>query len=195
MPSFPNRESWLAAVAPIAVEMENLFDFPANVLIAHWATECGWGTKVIGQHNYCGMKWRPRHGTHKVDVMTHEWITLAEAARRRAGGRRLDLTGQSKGNLYEYQMIDTFADFDSMEACARDFVDLLRGGIYAPAWVAYKASNDWRQYVGDYMKLYATANKAALVIQIAEQSNVILAINASDLPDSIDFGVPAKLET
>lgn len=176
MPSFPTRESWLAAVAPVAVAMDQQYGFPANVLVAHWAVECAWGYRVIGGSNHCGMKWRERHGERKVEVTTHEWFTQAEADRQKALGKVLYPTGKRKAEKAEYRMVDAFADYATIEDCGRDFVHLLRTGIYASAWENYRRTDDWHRFVRDYMRHYATANKAELVIQIAEQANVRLAI-------------------
>lgn len=189
---FQNREEWLSAVAPVALKMEPLYQFPPHVLIAHWATECGgksktdgriyWGANVIGNANCCGMKWRPRHGRLKVEVETKEWLTEREKKQLLAQGYVLKPTGQVRGDEHEFALIDAFADYLDLDDCGHDYCKLVTGvygGRYGAAWNRFLTDRDWEALVRGYIPIYATARKVDTVLTIAKQQNVRLALEAA----------------
>lgn len=78
------RVAWLKTLAPYAVAAKK--DWPGmrvSVCLAQAAWETGWGKKVIGGHNYWGIKdlsWNPGC----VEVATHEY----------EGGKRVTQTAK-----------------------------------------------------------------------------------------------------
>lgn len=179
------RNEWLGLVCPIAVRMERLYGFPAQVLVAHWAVECGWGSAIIGKHNYFGMKRARRHQMW-VDVpRTKEWFSDVDLARWRAKnpGRKFELVQTDERppgpGKRLYVVSDQFADYPTLEQAALDYIHLLtcERGPYAQAWLQFRADGDVDSFVRNYIRVYATADKADLVSRIARQRNVIEAVS------------------
>ena len=150
----PERQNRLDAIARISVAIEKEMGLPAQLTIAQWAVESEWGSKPAGRANYYGMKKATRH-EKCCTVTTHETIHGKDVV--------LDLE---------------FADYDSLEASARDYAWLItHGSPYADAWAAFQAKHDLVQFVFDIARRYATGiGYARLATAIAQQSNVLDAI-------------------
>lgn len=196
------RDQWLPLIAPCALKMEQLFGTPAHVMVAHSAVECGWGDAIIGKHNHFGITLAERH---KLSAMapTKEAFTPEEARWWRAkypdrplSDSYIDKDGIKRfygkiGNKTIYKTVRPFADYPTLEDAARDWVSIVtgeRGGqkkvgneviSYQGAWLRYRATNDWKAWCKRYLLVYATAGHADLVVQIAEQRNVMAALEAA----------------
>lgn len=186
-----DRNQWLSLIAPVALKMESLFGTPAHVMVAHSAVECGWGAAIIGQHNHFGITAAERH-TLNVMRPTKEVLSDDEARwwKAKYPGRPLNPVGSLNGKTV-YSTVRPFADYPTLEDGARDWVAIVtgeRGGgkringrliTYQSAWLQFRATSDWKAWAQQYLQIYATAGKADLVIRIAEQRNVINAIEAA----------------
>lgn len=174
-----DRTPWLRSIAKCAVLAERWFGTPATKCIAHAAVESAWGRDSIG-NNHFGMKKVERHAMSR-DVITHEWLTPAEAEVQQKRGKKLvkaEPPGPppSSGEEY-YRLVDTFADYPSMQDSVNDWAWLLsQNPLYFRSWQAFQGSKDPDAWVVGYMKIYATANKALLVNQISRQQNVVQAV-------------------
>lgn len=185
------RDQWLPLIAPVAIKMEQLFGTPAHVMVAHSAVECGWGAAIIGKHNHFGITKADRHALFVMQP-TKEVFTPDEAKwwRAKYPNRPLEPQGELNGKAV-YKTVRPFADFPTLEDAARDWVSIVtgeRGGqkridgqvvSYQGAWLQYRATNDWRAWCNRYLLIYATAGKADLVARIAEQRNVMTALEAA----------------
>ncbi len=190
-----NRDQWLSTIAPCALKMESLFASPprvtfAHVMVGHAAMESGWGARTIGRFNCFGITLAERH-TISVMKPTKEAFTDAQAEfwRKRYPDRPLRATDENGkpygkiGNKTIYATVRPFADFPDLEAAARDWVSIVRGerGTTAlkHAWTRHLATGDWKQWCREYLPVYASAGHVDPVIQIAQQRNVLTALEAA----------------
>lgn len=154
MPNY--RQTRLAEIAAIAVDQEDLTGLPAKLLIAQWAVESNWGAKPVGNANYFGIKKSKRH-TLCCSAQTQEVIN----------GKRQTQTLE-------------FADYPSLLDSCLDYIWLItRGAPYSKAWADYKIDKDFSSFANRVLAIYATAQYGTLALQIANQPNVLAAIEVA----------------
>lgn len=168
-----------AAIAAKRVERNT--GVPAEVLVAQWAIESGWGKKAPG-NNCLGIKIYPDcYG--KQLLSTTEWFTDAErdyflsmGRGRKAELKNPDQPANGKGKR-EYACLDLFATFPSLEACFARRAELFTLRPYRLALEIYLAEGDMERFVRGFGAIYATSpTYADLVLKIINQRNVQLAM-------------------
>jgi flagellum-specific peptidoglycan hydrolase FlgJ len=108
-----------AEIARIAVVLEAQTGCPAQMMIAQWAVESGWGAKPVGIANYLGVKENPRD----PECCTSE---TEEAVDGKRVGEKL-----------------AFADYDSLADSARAYALLItEAGPYQAAWQSYMKTHN-----------------------------------------------------
>jgi flagellar protein FlgJ len=144
----------LAEIARIAVVLEAQTGCPAQLMIAQWAVESGWGARPAGHANYFGVKANCRD-PQSCTVETEEIVN---------------------GKPVEEEL--AFADYDSLADSARDYALLItEGEPYQAAWEQYWRDHDLNALIVAVAAKYATdPGYGALVSLIARQSNVTRAI-------------------
>ncbi len=172
----------LSAFAPAAIAVERETGWPAEVAIAQWAAESGWGEKVTGANNYWGLTAATQPPNHpKAFVPTREVLTLGEFAalprdERDSVTSRVDL-GNGK---YEYHLSRWFASFADLAAGLAAYVALLQkpGGRYFKAWSLYEADRNVDNLCdGIAAAGYASGPGYAVLLQeIAHEDAVINAV-------------------
>ena len=149
------RQARLTQVAAIAVALETKTGCPAQMMIAQWAVESGWGSKPVGRCNYFGIKANSRDPESCV-VETEEVVN---------------------GKVVEENA--AFADYDSLDASCEDYAVLItQGQPYSEAWASYRETGDLNALIVAVAAKYASDPRySELVTLIAHQSNVVKAIN------------------
>ena len=149
-----DRQARLAEVARIAVALERQTQCPAPLMIAQWAVESRWGSKPVGHANYFGMKKNSRD-PESCTIETEEIVD---------------------GKPVEEEL--QFADYDSLEASAQDYAELItQGEPYRAAWTQYLQDHNLDALIDGVAARYASdPNYRQLVTLIAHQANVMLAI-------------------
>ena len=143
----PSQLDRLAAAAQSACLCEQTTGLPAEITVAQWAIESGWGASAPG-NNCFGIKAYP--GCQVQRFPTHEVID-----------------GESKTLTLE------FAAFDSLQACFEKHARLITcGAPYARAWANFAASKDLVSLINEVAPVYATdpgyARKLGAVISMQE---------------------------
>lgn len=158
-----DQKARLSDAAGAAVGCEKTTLCPAELSVAQWAVESGWGQHQPGG-NCFGIKQRTGRGRQLLS--TKEWFTAAQLAAFLAKGDGRTATpvlgpaGQpiTNGALTEYQVQDWFAAYDSLEGCFEDHAHLIVTGTpYAVAWTKYKVDSDLDSFITGVAARYATA--------------------------------------
>jgi flagellar protein FlgJ len=137
----------LSAAAKAACLCEQATGLPAEITVAQWAIESGWGATSPG-NNCFGIKAYP--GCEVQRFPTHEVID----------GERRTLTLE-------------FAAFGSLQACFEKHAHLITcGAPYAHAWANYTTSKDLASLIAEVAPVYASdpgyANKLRAVMSMPE---------------------------
>jgi flagellar protein FlgJ len=137
----------LSAAAESACLCEQTTGLPAEITVAQWAIESGWGAAAPG-NNCFGIKAYP--GCQIQRFPTHEVVD-----------------GESKTLTLE------FAAFDSLQACFEKHARLITcGAPYARAWANFAASKDLVSLINEVAPVYATdpgyADKLREIISMHE---------------------------
>jgi flagellar protein FlgJ len=143
----PSQLERLSASAHSACLCEQTTGLPAEITVAQWAIESGWGAAAPG-NNCFGIKAYP--GCEVQRFPTHEVVD-----------------GESKTLTLE------FAAFDSLQACFEKHARLITcGAPYARAWANFAASKDLVSLINEVAPVYATdpgyARKLSGVISMPE---------------------------
>jgi flagellum-specific peptidoglycan hydrolase FlgJ len=148
----PNQLQGLSAAAQAAVACEKETGLPAEITVAQWALESGWGSAAPG-NNCFGIKAYP--GCQVQSFQTQEVIN----------GERKMLTLE-------------FAAFESLQACFEKHARLLtQGAPYAQAWAQYQQNHDVAALIDGIAPHYATdPHYAAKLHDIAGEREVRTAI-------------------
>ena len=173
-------------IAAMAVKMEKETGVPAQVTVAQWATESGWGKKGIG-NNVFGITKARRHAKSQMSDTTEDitWDQLQKFSPNERSSVRTMEGGEIKGpwdGKMKVRMKREFADFDTMEDAFRDHSRLIssQNGPYKQAFDRYKMTGDVNAFVREMAPTYATdRNYAPTISKIANQDNVIKAISAA----------------
>ena len=143
----PSQLERLSASAHSACLCEQTTGLPAEITVAQWAIESGWGAAAPG-NNCFGIKAYP--GCEVQRFPTHEVVD-----------------GESKTLTLE------FAAFDSLQACFEKHARLITcGAPYARAGANFAASKDLVSLINEVAPVYATdpgyARKLGAVISMQE---------------------------
>jgi murein DD-endopeptidase MepM/ murein hydrolase activator NlpD/flagellum-specific peptidoglycan hydrolase FlgJ len=171
-------------IAEMAKQAEAETGVPAQVQIAQWALESGWGKKSIG-NNVFGMTATNRHQKRQT-VNTTEDMTMQEFARlskqEQATAREIN-GGEFQSNWEgkkKFRVNREFADYDSIKDSFKDHARLLADpkGPYAGAMAEYRKTGDINKYIESISPTYASdRNYGSTVKQIANQNSVVSALN------------------
>jgi flagellar protein FlgJ len=127
----PNQLLRLSAAAQAAVTCEHETGLPAEITVAQWALESGWGASAPG-NNCFGIKAYP--GCKVQSFPTQEVI----------GGERKKLTLP-------------FAAFEDLSCCFDYHARLITGGKpYSQAWAEYRQTHDVLALIAGIAPHYAT---------------------------------------
>lgn len=127
----PSQQQRLQAAANSAVLCEQATGLPAEITVAQWAIESGWGA-ASPANNCFGIKAYP--GCKLQEFPTQEVIA----------GERKTLSLE-------------FAAFDSLHQCFEKHASLITSGkFYARAWANYTASRDLQALITEMAAIYAT---------------------------------------
>jgi flagellum-specific peptidoglycan hydrolase FlgJ len=135
----------LKSVVIAAVGFERSHGYPAEMTVAQFGLEGAWGGAPTGDHNYFGMKARPRHTVSKM-CATHEVLTergiAALPAEERVTIRSKVPTGKTTKSgepFYDVALDCRFASYANLREANMDKVNLIMTAPrYAAAWEAYK---------------------------------------------------------
>lgn len=168
----------LASAASAAVEAEREMECPAELSVAQWAVESGWGTKQPG-NNCFGIKYAARHAKVQL-LMTTEVLRRAEMEPDDVVIQEL-LDGRVR-----VQGKREFAAYDSLHECFADHGKLIVYGVpYRDAWKRYKADGDVEALAIGIAKRYATDPiYANSLVRIMRMPEVQSAIAAARLPEA-----------
>ncbi len=183
----PKQTAALAAFAPAAVAVEKASGFPAEVIIAQWATESAWGEKKTGAFNYWGLTAATTPGAGRAFVPTTEELTSSQfEALPNDEKASLTLSEPLPNGKRRFHLSRWFASFSSLEEGLAAYVALLTNpaGRYWSAWATYKANGGIDRLIqGIAAAGYASGNEgnkyAELLKQIARQSSVQAAVLAA----------------
>jgi flagellar protein FlgJ len=137
----------LSAAAKAACLCEKATGLPAEITVAQWALESGWGASAPG-NNCFGIK--AYDGCQTQTLATKEFID---------------------GAMEERQL--EFAAFDSLAACFECHARLItEGKSYTKAWANYLGSRDLQGLIADLAPIYATdpayADKLRSILAMAQ---------------------------
>lgn len=172
----------LKEIAEAAVEVERTTSYPAEVLIAQWALESGWGKKVSGKNNYFGITYRPLWPDKTKRHTAFDWVVTREVLTKQQIDR-LDkdekariqtATGRHDGK-FDVKLERRFASYPSLADGITDYVKMLTSvERYQPAWKRYLDDSDHLAFLdGIAAAGYATdPNYASTLRVLAQQGNV-----------------------
>lgn len=155
----PSQLERLSAAAQSDCLCERATGLPAEITVAQWAIESGWGAASPG-NNCFGIKAYP--GCEVQRFPTQEVIA----------GERMTLTLE-------------FAAFDSLQACFEKHARLIKcGAPYARAWAHYCASKDLVTLVDEIARVYATdpgyAGKLREIISMREVQSALKFVRSQE---------------
>ena len=138
----------LAAAALAACLCEKATGLPAEITVAQWALESGWGASAPA-NNCFGIK------------------SLSWLRKHRPSPRWSISTGEQERRVLE------FAAFDSIADCFEYHARLItEGKSYAKAWASYLGSRDLQALIADLATIYATdpayADKLRSILAMAQ---------------------------
>lgn len=174
----------LAEATAAAVSAENLTGAPAELLLAQWALESGWGDHSPG-NNCFGVKTYP--GCYGRQLLkTPEWFTDAEAKDflARGDGRTavadpLSTFVTAQGRR-KYACQDWFATFPTLAACFTKRALLFSAGRYKQFGDAYSQDRDLPKLIKGIAPIYATApDYGSTLLKLIGQGNVQAALNVA----------------
>lgn len=149
----------LAALAALAVDGERKTGVPARLIVAAWACESAWGTRVIGRNNCFGIK----------KALRHKLSASANTTEYRNGVKQAEVA--------------KFADYETPAAAIADYCWLISAGTpYKMAWQEYGRSGSVDELMYAIARVYATDPAyGSLLRVIGNQSNVTKAISLARL--------------
>ena len=166
-----NDELRQAVSSAIACEANT--GVPAELLVAQFGLESGWGKHMPGNNCFGIKEYAGAFGRQLLQ--THEWFTEAELARFLAGdaARTAEPTGQSNVLRKEYAVRDWFATFRSLAACFDRRAQLFLAGRYKPFADQYLKDGDAETLIRGIAPIYATApGYADTLLQLVSQKNI-----------------------
>lgn len=173
----------LSDAANAAVGCEKKTQVPAELTLAQWAVESGWGLHSPGNNPF-GIKASTLSDPSSRQLLeTHEWLTNEEREQflSRMPGRTAELVVpvRNNGSRSLYQCQDWFVKFDTLqqafEAHARAVV---YGHPYAKAWQNYISYHSVEGLIRGIAPVYATApGYADLLLKLVNSDRIKDALN------------------
>lgn len=171
----------LRDAARAAVECEAETGVPAELTVAQWALESGWGFHAPG-NNCFGIKGHPSTG--KVQLLsTTEWFDspgkadLWVAARPGRIAVLIDGVEPDKKGRHKYQCKDWFAVYDSLADCFKAHSVIFTSGSCRNWLGTYLINRDLYAFISGIGPVYATdpdyADKVLALVAKTEVSEAI----------------------
>ena len=130
----------LKLAASSSTRCERLTKLPAEVTLAQWALESGWGTHQPGNNCFGIKEYQGCSGT--------QLLSTCEVV-----------------NGVRVSVKQNFAVFPSLDACFEKHADLLTTGKpYVAAWLQYLKSRDFKTLIRQIAPIYSTAPNYADVL-------------------------------
>jgi len=150
----PSQLQHLLSAAKAACACEVSTGLPAEITVAQWAIESGWGANSPGNNCFGIKAYRGCSATQNLPTV--EYID----------GVRQNVTC-------------TFASFDSLDACFEKHATLItQGPAYVAAWAKYQQDHDLVRLINGLSRVYATDPEyASKIVEIATMPEVRSAIN------------------
>jgi hypothetical protein len=179
-------------IAQMAMDAEKATGVPAQVTIAQWAVESGWGKHSIGNNAFGVTK--SKSDTMSQTRTTQEDMTPAEFAqfqkskpKEAATATELDGSPLKMGwsGKKRFSVKREFADYKTMEEGFIAHAKLLSNpkGPYAAAFAEYQKTGDVNKFIENMGAKYATARGYGDTIKnVANQKNVVTALSRSPKP-------------
>lgn len=185
MPLSTKQREALEGAARAAVSCQKSLNVPAEVMVAQWAIESGWGKHSPG-NNCFGIKLYP--GAPRQLLKTREWFTDAELVKflKLNDGRAAELAKPIQENANGrklYIVWDWFARFPDLAACFRKRALLFSVGRYERHLKAWQQDGDVEKLVKGIGPIYATdpryAESVLRVIRMPEVTAALAKARAS----------------
>lgn len=166
--------------AKAAVSFEKKYDIPAEITVAQWALESGWGEHQSGSNNYFGIKKASRH-VSSTEVLTREVYSDAgidamkpeekmKIARNEEGGLRISARADKQWDVWIYK---DFADFPSVEASLEDRLWVLSTShIYRPYYTRWQKSGAPEDFIAMLARWATDPNYIPIISKISTQEDV-----------------------
>lgn len=168
-----------------AKRVERQTGVPAEVIVAQWGVETGWGEDAPG-NNCLGIK-AYRGNPDRQLLNTTEWFTekeLKQFLAADAARTALQMEDEARPDgRRKYRVKDWFAIFPSFEACFAKRAELFTAPIYLKFLQAYAADRDLEKFVRGFGAKYATApNYADVLLSIINGRRVKAAMRETIIP-------------
>ena len=138
----------LTDAARMAVTCENKTGVPAELTVAQWALESGWGRHQPG-NNCFGIK--AYDGCFGVQLLDTVEFMAGKAVKLR----------------------QPFATFQTLEKCFEKHAQLFRAARYAPSFSQYQQTRDLAVFIEQVARVYATdPHYARMIESIAAMADV-----------------------
>lgn len=205
MPLSPEQTARLKTAAEQAVIAETETGFAAEVIIAQWALESGWGKSQPGNNCFGHKAPAPmRDNARRQLLTTKEWFNQPDLQRFLAlgDGRTAieDTDVAPRNGRRRYTVRDWFMKYASLAEAFSKHANKLQQGRYEPAWRAFQSSRDPIELARAIHRAgYATApDYADILARIIRNPEVQSALGdaraatqPADTPDVVDFTVSA----
>jgi flagellar protein FlgJ len=165
------QQNALREAAAAAVRCEKSAGCPAELSVAQWAVESGWGIHAPG-NNCFGIKFNPARHARSQKLETTEVLPRA----RMEPGDRVD--EELSGHRVRVRGPREFAAFDSLAGCFQEHALLIASAApYEQAWARYRDDRDFDRLVRSVSGVYATEPLYSVtVLRIARLPQVVEAI-------------------
>lgn len=185
----------ITEVAKIAVKLEAKYGVPAELCMAQWALESGWGKNCPG-NNCFGLKAPKSASSDRIqDLKTSEILTDSQASVYAAEGRLISKWSIPGSNKFKCQVLDKFMKFKTLEEGLDYYAQLLSNGFYfKPRLEAYKKHKNLDKLLGDLAGKdgkppYATAlNYDQILKSIIVSNKIQVALAAAKQTDTMQAG-------
>jgi|SRR5579863_2389999 len=180
----PTQLSNLYTASQEAVSSEKSTGVPAELTVAQWAIESGWGANSPNC-NCFGIKTYP--GCYGSQLLTtHEWFTTEQAmAFRKAHPDRMcevdSASGADLNGRMRYKIQDLFATFKTLADCFSKRAELIQS--YGPELDQYKKDGNLYNLIKAISTKYSTdPNYANTILSIASMPEVVSSIQQARQP-------------
>lgn len=175
--SVPQRAN-LSQAARAAVACEQSTGFPAEITVAQWALEAGWGNAMPG-NNCFGIKAAYTELAKQL-LPTTEWFTVkqAQAFLSVPGRTATPSSPPDASGRRQYACKDWFRSYPELADCFVDHSRIITTvPVYGPAWAQYLKDHNIDALVDGIAAHYATApNYASTLRSIVGMPEVKTAI-------------------
>lgn len=168
--------------------IESQLAIPAEVLVAQWALESGWGQSSPGNNCFGIKKYHGCYGTQLIK--TTEWFTDLEYRRFLSLGEGRTailspLITPNKNGRRLYHCQDVFATFPTIVACFQKRSELFQSPRYSALLVDYLTTHNLETFIRKMSAIYATApNYADVLLSLIRRDRVQLALLTGPAPET-----------